>query len=74
MVEIVVASLKAKNPAVVERRVRDADGQIKTVRTLDVRSATFGNDLLYVFGKNVAKARRDNKRITGATDGAVRKV
>jgi len=80
MVEIVVSSLKAKtksgrakNPAVVERRVRDADGQIRTVRTLDVRSATFGDDLLYVFGKNVAKARRDNKRVTGAADSVVRK-
>jgi hypothetical protein len=46
---------------------------MKTVRTLDARSATFGDDLLYVFGKNVAKARRDNKRVTGATDSVVRK-
>jgi len=80
MAKIVVASLKS-NPkssaevksSVVERRVRDAEGQVKTLRTLDAGSSTFGNDLLYVFGKNVAKARRDNKRVTGSTDSVVRK-
>jgi hypothetical protein len=77
MAKIVVASLKPKagqgKSSVVEKRVRDADGQMKTLRTVDAGSATFGNDLLYVFGKNVAKARRDNKRATGAMDRVVRK-
>jgi hypothetical protein len=80
MAKIVVKSVgpKAKptdgrNTAVVEKRVRDAEGNVKTLRTLDVGSATFGDDLLYVFKKNVAKARRDNKRITGSADSIVRK-
>jgi hypothetical protein len=40
---------------------------------LDAGSPTFGTDLQYVFRKNVAKARRGNKRITGAADVAVSK-
>ncbi len=79
LAKIVRASLKSKSKSgsghtsVTEKRVRATDGQIKTVRTVDSNSATFGSDLLYVFGKNVAKARRDNKRLTGAADGVVRK-
>lgn len=78
MAKVVVASLNVKRKsgsgagqngaAIGEKRVRDSDGQIKTLRTLDARSPTFGEDLRYVFGKNVAKARRENKRITGFTD------
>ena len=80
MAKIVVASLKSKpksggrgTTSVTEKRVRDADGQVKTLRTLDVGSRTFGRDLEYVFGKNVAKARRETKRMTGASDGVVAK-
>jgi hypothetical protein len=79
MAKIIVTSLKPKAggraPAasVTKKRVRDANGQLKTLRTLDAGSRTFGDDLGYVFGKNVAKARRENKRIVGATDVAVEK-
>ena len=59
--------------AVTEKRVRGADGKVKTLRTLDAGSRTFGADLEYVFGRNVAKARRDNKRVIGANDVAVGK-
>jgi hypothetical protein len=59
--------------SVTETRVRDAEGKVKTFRTLDARSSTFGDDLKYVFGKNVAKARRDNKKVTGSNDVAPRK-
>lgn len=52
-------------PSVSEKQVRDTAGRVKTLRVLDIGSQTFGDDLLYVFGKNVAKARRDNKRILG---------
>jgi hypothetical protein len=54
--------------SVTERRVRDAEGQVKTLRVLDVNSRTFGDDLQYVFSKNVARARRDNRRAIGAPD------
>ena len=49
------------------RRVAGADG-VKTITTIDTGSDTFGNDLTYAFGRNVAKARRENKRVTGMTD------
>jgi hypothetical protein len=65
---------KPKKPgAVTEKRVRNIEGQVKTVWTLDARSPTFGTDLQYVFRKNVAKARRENRRIIGAADVAVSK-
>jgi hypothetical protein len=59
--------------SVTEKRVRNTDGQVKTLRTLDAGSTTFGSDLQYVFSRNVAKARRDNKRATGAPDGVVKR-
>ncbi|OYW46428.1 MAG: hypothetical protein B7Z08_01015 [Sphingomonadales bacterium 32-68-7] len=58
-----------KSAAVGEKRVRDASsGKLLTVRTLDGKSATFGRDLTYVFTKNVSKARRENKQVTGTPD------
>ncbi len=79
MAKIVVTSLKSKvsrrslAASVTKKRVRDTDGQLKTLRTLDAGSRTFGDEFGYVFGKNVAKARRENKQIMGATDVAVEK-
>ena len=79
MTEVVVTRLKSKPhgrgaaASVTEKRVRDTDGQVKTLRTLDAESPTFGEDLQYVFSRNVAKARRDNKRVTGTTDVVVPK-
>jgi len=53
--------------AVVETRVRKPDGT-RVVFTIDTASDTFSQDLTYVFGRNVARARRENKRVTGALD------
>ncbi len=63
MAKVVVANLKPKPrtggvKTVSAKRVRDSDGQLRTVRTLDAASRTFGDDLQYVFAKNVAKALR----------------
>jgi ABC-type molybdenum transport system ATPase subunit/photorepair protein PhrA len=44
------------------------------VRTLDANTAVFEEGLRYVFAKNVAKARRDNKHVVGATDIAPQSV
>ena len=64
-----------KDSSVTEKRVRSADtGQLVTVRTLDGGSKTFGKDLTYVFTRNVAKARRDNKKVLGVTDRVPSKV
>jgi hypothetical protein len=79
MAKVVVAKLNGKpkghrdTGSVAEKRVRDAEGQVKTLRTVDLGSPTFGADLQYVFGRNVAKARRDNKRLIGTADAAVDK-
>jgi hypothetical protein len=78
MAKVIVKKLKA-NPkrlgktGVSEKRVRTSAGRLKTLRTLDVASRTFGADLQYVFAKNVAEARRDNKRVIGTADIAVPK-
>jgi len=79
MAKVVVTSLRSKQKgrrettSVTEKRVRDTEGQVKTLRTLDAGSRTFGDDLQYVFSKNVAKARRDNKRAIGAADVVIGK-
>lgn len=72
MTKVVVSDLNAKKPraakTVSTKRVRGKDGTLKTVRTVDGGSVTFTEDLRYVFGRNVAKARADNKKIIGVTD------
>ena len=44
------------------------DGRSKTVYRLDANSPTFDADLQYVFSRNVAKARRENKRLFGSPE------
>ena len=80
MAKVVIASLKPKSkpggrsrPPVAKKRVRDTDGRVKTLWTLDLGSATFGQDLQYVFARNVAKARQDNKRAIGVPDVAIKR-
>jgi hypothetical protein len=78
MAKIVIGNLKPKpgrrgKTSVTKKRVRDTDGQVKMLWTLDLGSATFGQDLQYVFGRNVAKARRDNKRAIGAPDVVIKR-
>jgi len=59
-----------KGTSVAERRLRGADGKVIVVKTVDADSPTLTEDLTYVFSSNVAKARRDNKRIFGSADRA----
>jgi hypothetical protein len=61
---------KGKPGTVTEKRVSNAQGKTVVVRTVDIGSRSFGEDFRYVFEKNVAKARRDNKRVAGVTDVA----
>jgi hypothetical protein len=52
-----------------EERVRDkATGKITTIRTIKMDADTFGDAFTQLFRKNVAKARRDNKRLLGVAD------
>jgi hypothetical protein len=59
--------------AVGKKRVATPDGGWKTVRTLDVYSPDFDEAYLHAFRTNVAKARRENKRLLGAVDVVPRK-
>ncbi len=76
MAKVVVKKLSGsrggvRGANVTQKRVRDArTGGFLTVRTIDAQSKTLGNDLNYVFTRNVAKARRDNKAVTGVVDRA----
>jgi hypothetical protein len=51
-----------------KKRVVKTEGGWKTVRTLDANTQIFEEGPRYVFTKNAAKARRDNKRVVGTTD------
>jgi hypothetical protein len=73
--KVIFGSLKTrrskKAPASVgKKRVTSATGERKTVLTLDANSPSFEDGLQYIFARNVAKARRDNKRIVGVADVA----
>jgi hypothetical protein len=75
MSKVVVADLgntKASHKmatSVRKKRVHGPDGRAKEVMLLDLNGATFGDDLTYVFERNVAKARRENKKLLGSADG-----
>lgn len=56
-------------PGVKRRRVRARDGSRVTIRSIEANSPTFGDDLLYVFARNVDKARDENKEVTGSRAG-----
>lgn len=63
-----------KPKGVTYRRVTAADGEKVTIRAIDANSPTFGDDLLYVFSKNVEAARRENKRVLGSPSGVAKKA
>jgi hypothetical protein len=67
--KVVLTRLKPRKKGLVRvKRVRNADGRIVTVRSLDASSRTFGSDLRGIFATNVSKARKDNKAIAGVRD------
>ena len=61
-------SARRAPPGVGKKRVVAADGGRETVWTVNAHSRTLDDDLLYVFRRNVAKARRENKRLLGVAD------
>jgi hypothetical protein len=77
MANIVIADLKRPKSrggralgSVREKRVRNSEGKVVRVLSLDANSATFIDDLTTVFEKNVRKARQENKRLFGSADGS----
>ena len=79
MTKVVFASLntgrrtKSAPAAVARKRVATPDGGSKILLALDANSPSFEEGMQYVFSKNVAKARRENKRILGSADIVPRK-
>ncbi len=74
MAKVVIADLGNITSArgktrVRRRRKRDSDGTFRQVMILDLTSATFDDDLTYIFERNVAKARRENRILLGSADG-----
>jgi hypothetical protein len=64
MTKVVFKPLKTSGRVSVKRKkVRDADGKLTTMFVVDANSPTFADDITYVFRKNVAKARRNNKAL-----------
>lgn len=77
VVQVVIAELKKPKTrhgdkgSVREKSLRDAAGRAVRVLSLDANSATFSDDLTRVFARNVAKARRENKRLFGSASGGL---
>ena len=59
---------RGKTP-VREQRMRRSDGQVVRVVAIDPSSPTFDDDLTHLFQRNIAKARRENKKLFGSPDG-----
>lgn len=75
MLNIVVKKLEqdaktkgASKARVQMKRVRDSAGKFVNFRTVDAASETLSGDLTLVFGRNVDRARRENKKILGVRD------
>jgi hypothetical protein len=76
MADVIIADLKRvkarprkKAGSVREKRVRNSEGKLVRVLSLDANSTTFINDLVTVFEKNVARARLENVKLFGSADG-----
>ena len=76
MADVVITDLlraKSRRPkklgSVRTKRMRNSEGKLVRVLSLDANSATFIDDLATVFERNVAKARLENVKLFGSPDG-----
>jgi hypothetical protein len=65
-----VAPKRMKRRLISKKRFKSASGGYARVAVLDANTASFGADLLQVFRENVARARKENKRLFGSADRA----
>lgn len=76
--KVVYASLQpskpAPSPAITRKRIKRSDGSTETILVLDGDSPSFPDDLTYAFKRNVARVRRENKRLFGSPSGAPAKT
>jgi hypothetical protein len=70
MAKVIVKNLATivRNGRIPEKRVVNPDGKVVRVPTIDANSPHFSSDLHRLFERNVAKARRENKRRFGSPD------
>lgn len=59
--------------SVVEKTLHRADGKRVRILSIDANSPTFGSDLGIVFRRNVAKAKRENRKIIDETGSRISK-
>ena len=73
MAKVVVAKVASKRrgrpKTVAVWRVRNRSGKFVEKFTVDPESRTFGDDLTYVFDRNVTRVRKQNKSWYGSADG-----
>ena len=78
MTRIVVKKLSGKGrrvrSSVVSKSVHKPSGERTRILSVDANSPTFGNDLSIIFERNVAKARRANKKKFGSPDRVAQKA
>lgn len=53
-----------------KQRITDENGQVRTIYRLDAGSGRFDVEFSKAFRLSVAKARKENKRLTGSPDVA----
>jgi hypothetical protein len=73
MTDVVIADLNKRKSrrqtSVRRKRVRNAQGKIVRVLSVDANSPSFIDDLTEIFRLNVRRARAENKRLFGSPDG-----
>ena len=80
MTRIIVRKLNGKGgtphaqSSVVSKSVHKPSGERTRILSVDANSPTFGSDLSIIFERNVAKARRANKKKFGSPDRVAQKV
>jgi hypothetical protein len=56
------------------KRTRDSNGKLVSRYVIDLSSETIDGDFTYAFGRNIARAREENRKLIGSADGRIRKL
>lgn len=71
MARVIIKNLSKSLPKrsrISEKRVVNPDGKVVRIPTVDSNSPYFSSELRRLFQRNVAKARRENKKRFGSAD------
>jgi hypothetical protein len=71
MAKVIIKNLAKsvlKRSRIAEKRVVNPDGKVVRIPTIDSNSPHFSSELRLLFQRNVAKARRENKKRFGSAD------